>query len=112
MSAHITRTTASSDWTISVPKKKLATVVGSSMVGTAIEFYDFFIYGTAAALVFPKLFFPTLSPLAGILAAYATLAIPFVTRPIGAAAFGPHGGPLRRKQMLLLALPVTGLCTF
>jgi len=112
MSAHITRTTGSSGWTMSVPKKKLATVVGSSMVGTAIEFYDFFIYGTAAALVFPKLFFPTLSPLAGILAAYATLAIPFVTRPIGAAVFGHYGDRLGRKKMLLLALLIMGLSTF
>jgi MFS transporter, MHS family, shikimate and dehydroshikimate transport protein len=58
-------------------RSKLAAVVGSSLIGTAIEFYDFFIYGTAAALVFPRVFFPTLSPYAGLMAAYATLAIRF-----------------------------------
>src|SRR2546421_659033 len=69
-------------------QRELRTVVGSSLIGTTIEFYDFFIYGTAAALVFPKLFFPNFSPLAGILAAYATLAIPFLTRPLGAIVLG------------------------
>ena len=90
----------------------LSTVVGSSLIGTTIEFYDFFIYGTAAALVFPQLFFPSLSPLAGIMAAYATLAIPFVTRPIGAIVCGHYGDRFGRKSMLILALTVMGLSTF
>jgi MHS family shikimate/dehydroshikimate transporter-like MFS transporter len=93
-------------------KKKLRTVVGSSLIGTTIEFFDFFIYGTAAALVFPKLFFPNLSPLAGILAAYATLAIPFTTRPLGAIIFGNYGDKLGRKKMLILSLMIMGLATF
>lgn len=92
--------------------RKLRTVVGSSLVGTTIEFFDFFIYGTAAALVFPKLFFPNFSPLAGILAAYATLAIPFVTRPLGAIVFGNYGDKLGRKKMLILSLMIMGLATF
>lgn len=87
-------------------------VVGSSLIGTTIEFYDFFIYGTAAALVFPHVFFPDLSPLLGILAAYLTLAITFVTRPIGAAVFGHFGDRYGRKSMLILSLSVMGLSTF
>lgn len=92
--------------------RQLRTVLGSSLLGTTIEYYDFFIYGTAAALVFPKLFFPTFSPLVGILAAYATLAIPFLTRPLGAIVFGHYGDRLGRKKMLLLSLLVMGLSTF
>ena len=94
------------------PETSLATVVGSSLIGTTIEFYDFFIYGTAAALVFPQLFFPTLSPIYGLMAAYATLAIPFTTRPIGAVLFGHYGDRNGRKKMLILALLVMGLSTF
>src|SRR4051812_2543709 len=93
-------------------RSKLATVVGSSLMGTAIEFYDFFIYGTAAALVFPRVFFPTLSPTVGIMAAYATLAIPFLTRPFGAVVFGHYGDRVGRKAMLVLALMIMGLSTF
>ncbi|WP_203330479.1 MFS transporter [Rhodovastum atsumiense] len=93
-------------------RTSLATVVGSSLIGTTIEFYDFFIYGTAAALVFPHLFFPTLSPVAGLMAAYATLAIPFLTRPIGAVLFGHYGDRLGRKKMLIVALLIMGLSTF
>ena len=94
------------------PARRLRTVIGSSLIGTTIEFFDFFIYGTAAALVFPKLFFPTFSPLAGILAAYATLAIPFLTRPLGAIVFGNYGDKLGRKKMLILSLTMMGLATF
>lgn len=90
----------------------LIPVVGSSLVGTAIEFYDFFIYGTAAALVFPKLFFPGLSPLAGTLASYGSLAVTFLSRPIGAVVFGHYGDKLGRKVMLVLSLLIMGLATF
>lgn len=93
-------------------RSKLTTVVGSSLIGTAIEFYDFFIYGTAAALVFPRVFFPTLSPYAGIMAAYATLAIPFLTRPLGAIVFGHFGDRVGRKRMLVASLTIMGLSTF
>ncbi len=94
------------------PRTSLPVVVGSSLIGTTIEFYDFFIYGTAAALVFPQVFFPNLSPLLGLLAAYLSLAITFVTRPIGAAVFGHFGDRYGRKSMLILALTIMGLSTF
>ncbi|MCU1340423.1 MAG: proP 1 [Bryobacterales bacterium] len=93
-------------------RSKLSAVVGSSLIGTAIEFYDFFIYGTAAALVFPRVFFPTLSPYAGLMAAYATLAIPFLTRPLGAIVFGHYGDRIGRKSMLMASLTIMGLSTF
>lgn len=103
------------DGAVDIParsRSKLATVVGSSLVGTTIEFYDFFIYGTAAALVFPRVFFPTLSPYAGIMAAYATLAIPFLTRPLGAIVFGHFGDRFGRKATLVTSLTIMGLSTF
>src|ERR1700726_2486544 len=93
-------------------RSKLSSVVGSSLIGTTIEFYDFFIYGTAAALVFPRVFFPTLSPYAAIMAAYAPLAIPFLTRPFGAVVFGHFGDRFGRKKMLVAALTIMGLSTF
>lgn len=103
------------DGAVDIPargRSKLATVVGSSLIGTTIEFYDFFIYGTAAALVFPRVFFPTLSPYAGIMAAYATLAIPFLTRPLGAIVFGHFGDRFGRKATLVTSLTIMGLSTF
>jgi MHS family shikimate/dehydroshikimate transporter-like MFS transporter len=66
----------------------IRTVALASMVGTTIEWYDFFLYGTAAALVFGELFFPTFDPLAGTLAAFGTYAVGFATRPFGGIVFG------------------------
>jgi MFS family permease len=66
-------------------------LAGASLAGTAIEFYDFFVYGTAAALVLGPLFFPTFSPLAGTLAAFATFGVGFVARPLGSVLFGHIG---------------------
>ncbi|MDT7618361.1 MAG: hypothetical protein QOF00_5808 [Pseudonocardiales bacterium] len=83
----------------------------ASFVGTAIEFYDFYIYGTAAALVFGKLFFPSFSPVAGTLAALATFAVGFIARPIGAILFGHFGDRVGRKQMLIVSLLMMGLST-
>jgi MHS family shikimate/dehydroshikimate transporter-like MFS transporter len=80
--------------------------------GTIIEWYDFLIYGTAAALVFNKLFFPTVDPLTGTLAALATYAVGFVARPVGGALFGYFGDRIGRKSMLMLTMTVMGLCTF
>ncbi|WP_205620852.1 MFS transporter [Intrasporangium chromatireducens] len=83
----------------------------ASLIGTTIEFYDFFIFGTAAALVFGKLFFPDLNPLAGTLAAFATFGVAFAARPLGAVIFGHFGDRLSRKRMLVTSLLMMGLGT-
>ncbi|ABG05272.1 major facilitator superfamily MFS_1 [Rubrobacter xylanophilus DSM 9941] len=84
----------------------------ASFIGTAIEWYDFFLYGTAAALVFGELFFPEFSPLAGTLAAFATYAVGFVARPLGGIVFGHYGDRIGRKAMLVLSLLIMGVATF
>ena len=73
-------------------------------VGTAIEWYDFFLYGTAAALVFPELFFPEANHYAGTLASFATYAVGFAARPVGAAIFGHWGDRIGRKATLIITL--------
>ena len=83
----------------------------ASFVGTAIEFYDFYIYGTAAALVFGGVFFPSFSPLAGTLASLATFAVGFVARPLGAILFGHYGDRIGRKRMLIVSLVLMGTAT-
>jgi MHS family shikimate/dehydroshikimate transporter-like MFS transporter len=83
----------------------------ASAVGTTLEFYDFLIYGTASAVVFNKLFFPSSEPLIGALLAFATLGAGFLTRPIGGIVLGHFGDRLGRKNMLVLTVTVTGLCT-
>jgi MFS transporter, MHS family, shikimate and dehydroshikimate transport protein len=87
-------------------------IVWASTIGTIIEWYDFLIYGTAAALVFNKLFFPTLDPLAGTLAAFATYAVGFGARPLGGIIFGHYGDRLGRKKMLTLTMLIMGVGTF
>jgi metabolite-proton symporter len=82
------------------------------MVGTSIEWYDFFIFGTASALVFGRLFFPTFSALAGTLAAFASFAVGFVARPVGGLVFGHIGDRRGRKTTLVLTLTMMGLATF
>ncbi|HEY8342805.1 MAG TPA: MFS transporter [Calditerricola sp.] len=84
----------------------------SSFIGTAVEWYDFFLYGTAAALVFPQLFFPHSDPLVGTLQSFATFAIGFVARPLGGILFGHYGDKLGRKSMLVLTLLIMGISTF
>ncbi len=84
----------------------------ASTVGTSIEWYDFFLYGTAAALVFPKLFFPGVSNYAGVLASFATYAVGFAARPVGAAIFGHWGDRIGRKATLIATLLCMGLATF
>jgi metabolite-proton symporter len=84
----------------------------ASAVGTTIEWYDFFLYGTAASLIFPKVFFPGVSPFAGVLAAFTTLFVGFAARPIGAAIFGHYGDRIGRKATLIATLLLMGVSTF
>jgi len=83
----------------------------ASLAGTAIEFYDFFVYGTAAALVLGPLFFPTFSPLAGTLAAFGTFGVGFVARPLGSVLFGHIGDRRGRRPVLVASLLLTGAST-
>src|ERR1700678_3229804 len=87
-------------------------VVVSSIVGTAVEWYDFLIYGTASALVFNKLFFPLSDPALGTIAAFGTYAVGFLARPLGAAIFGHFGDRVGRKAMLAITISIMGLGTF
>jgi metabolite-proton symporter len=86
-------------------------VAAASFVGSAIEYYDFYIYGTAAALVFPKVFFPHLSTTMATVASMATFAAAFLSRPLGAAFFGHVGDRLGRKSTLIATLLIMGLST-
>ncbi|MFD5164290.1 MFS transporter [Streptomyces hawaiiensis] len=86
-------------------------LAAASLAGTAIEFYDFFVYGTAAALILGPLFFPTFSPVAGTLAAFATFGVGFVARPLGAVLFGHIGDRRGRRPVLVASLLLTGACT-
>src|ERR1700686_5489185 len=92
--------------------KQLRKAVIASTIGTAIEWYDFFLYGTAAGLVFGKLYFPNSDVLAGTLLAFGTYFIGFVGRPIGAAIFGHYGDRIGRKATLIATLLCMGLATF
>lgn len=94
----------------STPSKK--GIFAASFIGTAIEWYDYYIFGTAAALAFGSLFYPQFSPVAGTLAAFATFAVGFVARPLGAAVIGHYGDRIGRKSMLILTLVLTGGATF
>ena len=86
-------------------------LAAASLAGTAIEFYDFFVYGTAAALILGPLFFPTFSPVAGTLAAFATFGVGFVARPLGAVLFGHIGDRRGRRPVLVASLLLTGAST-
>src|SRR5438045_9653581 len=83
-----------------------------SLIGTSIEWYDFFLYNTAAALVFNKLFFPTFDPFVGTLLAFSTYAVGFAARPIGGIVIGHYGDKVGRKSMLVLTLLIMGIATF
>src|SRR5208337_2025965 len=91
---------------------ELRKAVIAATVGTTIEWYDFFIYGTAAGLIFPALYFPKEDPLTGTLAAFGTYFVGFVGRPIGAAIFGHYGDRIGRKATLIATLLLTGIATF
>jgi metabolite-proton symporter len=89
----------------------LRRIVAASLIGTTIEWYDFFLYGSAAALVFNKLFFPGSDPLVGTLLSFLTYAVGFAARPIGALVFGHYGDRLGRKKLLILSLLLMGGAT-
>ena len=86
-------------------------VAFASLVGTTVEWYDFYIYGTAAALVFPTVFFPDFSPAAGLLASLSTYAVGFAARPLGGMVFGHYGDRVGRKKMLVISLLAMGAAT-
>ncbi|RAP65819.1 transporter [Achromobacter sp. HZ01] len=92
-------------------RREYVTAGLASMMGTTIEWYDFFLYGTAAALIFNKIFFPAFDPLTGTLAAFATYSVGFFARPLGGVIFGHYGDKIGRKSMLLITLLLMGVPT-
>src|SRR5579884_3201241 len=92
----------------STRKASILTIALISLSGSTIEWYDFFIYGTAAALVFPKLFFPEADPLTGVLLSFSTFAVGFLARPVGGIIFGAIGDRIGRKRTLAIALIIMG----
>jgi MFS family permease len=92
-------------------RRRLRTVVAASLLGTTVEWYDFFLYATAAGLVFNKLFFPNASSFVGTLLAFATFAVGFVMRPVGGLVFGHIGDRIGRKRSLALTMLIMGFAT-
>lgn len=109
--AHVAESTsaprAATTGTTSIRKTAIA-----SFIGTTIEWYDFFLYGTASALIFHKLFFPNYDPLTGTLASFGTYAVGFAARPIGGIVCGHYGDRIGRRSMLVLTLLIMGVATF
>ena len=103
---------ASSGGEGAVSRSAIRQVLGASFIGTTIEWYDYFLYGTAAALVFPQLFFPGSDPLVGTLQSFALFAVGFLVRPLGGIIFGHFGDRVGRKAMLVLSLNIMGIATF
>src|SRR5262245_52638995 len=95
-----------------IPSTEAGRVALAGSIGTTIEWYDFFIYGTAAAVVFGPQFFPTVSPLASLLASFATFAIGFIARPLGGIVMGHYGDRLGRRSALVWCLMLMGISTF
>jgi metabolite-proton symporter len=110
------RVMATMEWTGGLPadehQTQLRRAVVASTVGTAIEWYDFFLYSTVTGLVFAKLYFPNSDPLTGTLEAFGVYAVGFVARPIGAAIFGHYGDRIGRKATLIATLMLMGIATF
>ena len=94
------------------PPASIRQIASASLVGSVVEWYDFFLYGTMAALVFNEEFFPKFDPLTGTLAAFTTFAAGFITRPLGGVIFGHLGDRLGRKPMLVVTMMIMGLSTF
>ena len=101
----------STEKSVSLFRSQRRRAVVASTVGTSIEWYDFFLYGTAAALVFPQVFFPSQTPYAGVIASFGTQFVGFVARPIGAAIFGHYGDRIGRKATLITTLVIMGVGT-
>ncbi len=96
---------------MSADQKTVKRVVTASVIGATIEWYDFFLYGVVAGLVFNKLYFPSDDPYVGTLLAYATFAVGFIARPLGGVVFGHFGDKIGRKSMLVLTLTIMGVAT-
>ena len=92
-------------------KKEMRKVVIASLLGATIEWYDFFLYGVVAGIVFNKLYFPTADPFIGTIMAYSTFAIGYLARPLGGFIFGHYGDKLGRKRMLILTMLIMGIAT-
>src|SRR5437879_11456984 len=92
-------------------RQQMRRAVTASAIGTTIEWYDFFLYGVAAALVFPQKFFPASDPFIGTLLSFSTFFVGFVARPIGAAVCGHYGDRVGRKALLITTMMVMGLST-
>ncbi|CAN5527410.1 MFS transporter [soil metagenome] len=101
----------SSDQEKFAERRGLRKVGAASLIGTTIEYYDFFVYGTAAALVFPAVFFPNTSPAVGTIASFATFGVAFFARPVGSILFGHFGDKIGRKRTLVWTLLIMGLST-
>ncbi len=95
-----------------VTRKEMRTVLLSCLIGTAVEWYDFFLYGVAAGIVFNQLYFPSDNPVVGTLLAFATFAVGFVARPIGGLIFGHIGDRVGRKKTLIMTMLIMGVATF
>ncbi|WP_392871625.1 MFS transporter [Streptomyces sp. LN499] len=93
-------------------RRQFRRVASSSFIGSAIEYYDFLLYGAAASLVFNELFFTGLDPVTGTIASFATLAIGYVARPLGGIVFGHFGDKVGRRSMLVLTMTLMGLSSF
>jgi MFS transporter, MHS family, shikimate and dehydroshikimate transport protein len=96
----------------SIERSMFRRVMLSSVIGTAIEWYDFFLYATASALVFGQLFFPRFDATVGTIAAFGTFMIGYVSRPLGAIVFGHFGDRIGRKATLVTTLTIMGVATF
>ncbi len=99
--------------TLAVEKRSPTLLVAAAtLIGTSIEWYDFYIYGYAAALIFPAIFFPKSDPFIGQLASYGIFWVGFLGRPLGGIVFGHFGDKVGRKAMLVVTLSIMGLATF
>src|ERR1700741_5424967 len=99
------------DGSEAIDSRQIRLAAVASVIGTSIEWYDFFLYGTAAAIVFPAVFFPKSSVYAGTLESFGTYAVGFAARPVGAAIFGHWGDRIGRKATLIITLLMMGLAS-